>query len=563
MLKKFNDLSIARKLTVSFGCILAVTLIVSGFLIVQTLSLRASVTSNSNAVAALRALQTYQDKIEDSQKTMASLITSGDIAYAKAYEASLAPADEAYETLVAQAKQAKGASTSDQIAAIHDAFGEWQASIATKQLEYLQDPYTVDLARFLQASSDNADLGAKLQANFAELETIYAGIQTKRSQTQADMLTMMQIAAVGSGIVLAAMAVFLATFLSRLIAQPLILLADITNKLKDKNWNVEIRGKSRKDEIGDMLRALEVFRQNGVEHERLETAQHLEAEKKLARAQEIQSAIDAFRTKVAELLSNMSGASDKMAGASDQLHSVSSQSAEFTQNVSRAAGATGMSVQSVASAVEEMSASVNEITQQIQNVSTLSFTTAEASNQASDRVAGLQQSAEKINGVIDMITGITSQINLLALNATIESARAGEAGRGFAVVASEVKDLASQAGKATEQITAIIGAIQGDIAHVVETISAICKSVNEVHSNTTAVAAAVEEQGAATNEISTNILRVSNETGHVVDNVTSVQGKVEETRKVATEVRSLSGHLKECATDLNGAITSFIANVAA
>ena len=135
-------------------------------------------------------------------------------------------------------------------------------------------------------------------------------------------------------------------------------------------------------------------------------------------------------------------------------------------------------------------------------MSTLSRETAASSDEAAQRVQGLSKSAERINNVIDLITGITGQINLLALNATIESARAGEAGRGFAVVASEVKSLATQAASATVEITNVIQAIQGDIARVVDTISAICRSVNEVSTNTSSVAAAVEEQSAATAEIS-------------------------------------------------------------
>jgi len=563
MLKKFNDLSIARKLMLSFGCITVVTLLVSAVLVMQTLSLSASVADNSRAVASLDALQTYKDRIASSQRAMSSLITSGDIAFAKRFEESVEPVAAAHDALVDLASQEKARETLDGIDEMQAAFEAWRTTIAARQLAYMQDPYTVDLARFLEASEDYAALRGQMDEHIRSLETHYTSLQQDRSRKQAATVTTMQIAAVASGLLLLAMSIFLASFLTRLIARPLVSLTGITNQLRDRNWDVVIDGGGRKDEIGDMLTALEVFRQNGIANEKMETAQRVDSERKLQRAREIQTSIDGFKSMSADMLTKMAQASDSMGRASDQLYDVSGQSAAFTQNVSRAASSTGESVQSVASAVEEMSASVSEITQQVQNVSTLSRGTADASELANQRVIGLKQSADRINSVVDIITGITGQINLLALNATIESARAGEAGRGFAVVAAEVKALASQAASATEEITGVVQAIQGDIGRVVETIGAICKSVNEVTSSTASVAAAVEEQSAATNEISSNILQVSSETTHVVSNIVSVQGKVEETRHVAGEVRALSTHLKDCAANLNGAIAGFISEVAA
>ncbi len=559
-LAKFNDLRLAKKFTVAFGCIVAATLLVSLVLIVNTLSLRGSVDANMRAVETLDALQTYADRIDASQEAMAQLVISGDIAFAETFANSLEPVTEARDALLAVVDDDK---VRGQVGEISDDFDTWKSTIADRQLGYMQNPETVDIARFLEASTEKSDLLTTMDAMARELNSHYSQLQDQRSNDQATTLTLMQITAIGSGIVLTAMAILFSLFLSKAIAAPLVQLTTITNRLKDRDWSVEVPKDERKDEVGDMLIALAVFRQNGIENEQMETARRAEAERKLARAQEIEASINSFKRTSADMLNAMSGASEKMAAASDQLHDVSSQSASFTENVSRAAGSTGDSVQSVASAVEEMSASINEITQQVQKVSTLSRQTADASDDAAKRVLGLRESAEKVNNVIDIITGITSQINMLALNATIESARAGEAGRGFAVVASEVKSLANQAGNATVEITKVIEAIQGDIASVVDTISAICRSVNEVSHNTSTVAVAVEEQSAATSEISANIGQVSNDTSQVVQNVSNVKGRVEETRRVAGEVRQLSSQLRESAGSLNSAIAGFIADVAA
>jgi methyl-accepting chemotaxis protein len=560
MLSKFNDFKLSKKFQVAFGAIVAATLVVSLALIGNTLVLGASVDANTRAIATLDALQAYQERVDASQEAMARLVISGDIAFAETFSTSLDGVAEARDTLLSAVDDT---AIKEKVGEIATNFDTWKTTIADRQLDYMQDPYTVDLARFLEASSVNTELVAAADALFHELGTHYSGLQAERSGQQGATLMWMQIVAIGAGIVLTAMAMVFAMFLSRLIATPLVQLATITNKLKDRDWSVVVPQDPRKDEIGDMLKALEVFRQNGIQNEQMEAARRDEAERKLARAKEIELSIANFKRTSADLLTAMSGASEQMAGASDQLHNVSTQSATFTENVSRAADSTGSSMQGVASAVEEMSASIGEITEQVHRVSSLSRETAASSHQATERVLGLRNSAERINNVIDLITGITSQINLLALNATIESARAGEAGRGFAVVASEVKSLANQAGSATEEITKVIEAIQKDIALVVETISTICKSVNEVNDNTSSVAVAVEEQSAATAEIANNITQVSSDTSQVVQNVSSVQGKVEETRRVAAEVRLLSARLKECTGGLNGAIADFISEVAA
>lgn len=560
MLSRFNDLKLSRKFVMAFGCIVAATAVVSLVLIVSTLTLRGSVNANTRAIATLDVLQRYSMRVDAAQEAMTRLVISGNITFAETFADSLAPVEESHKELLAIIDDEAVRGEVEEIAA---GFETWKATVADKQLEYMQDPYTVDLARFLEASSANETVTHHIDAIFHDLTARYGELQTQRSNDQSATLMVMQATAIGSGVILTAMAVIFSMFLSRLIATPLVQLAGVTNRLKDRDWSVEVPQDPRKDEIGDMLKALEVFRQQGIQNEEMEAARREDAERKLARAKEIEASINNFKRTSAELLSAMSGASDEMAGASDQLHNVSSQSATYTENVSRAAGSTGDSVQGVASAVEEMSASINEITQQVQRVSNLSRETAASSDEAANRVLGLRQSADRINNVIDLITGITSQINLLALNATIESARAGEAGRGFAVVASEVKSLAGQAASATEEITSVISAIQADIASVVETIATVRKSVNEVSQNTTSVAVAVEEQSSATAEISNNIQQVSSDTNQVVQNVSSVQGKVEETRRVAGEVRTLSAKLKECAGGLNGAIADFISDVAA
>ena len=137
---------------------------------------------------------------------------------------------------------------------------------------------------------------------------------------------------------------------------------------------------------------------------------------------------------------------------------------------------------------------------------------------ATDRVAAADAQAQRLNdaaqamgGIVELIGNITGQINLLALNATIESARAGEAGRGFAVVASEVKNLANQAKGATDTISKEIEALNGVAVGVGEALAAIKTSIAAVNEFIASTAAAVEEQSIVTQDMSANMQRASAE----------------------------------------------------
>jgi methyl-accepting chemotaxis protein len=123
----------------------------------------------------------------------------------------------------------------------------------------------------------------------------------------------------------------------------------------------------------------------------------------------------------------------------------------------------------------------------------------------------LNDAAQSMSGIVELIGNITGQINLLALNATIESARAGEAGRGFAVVASEVKNLASQAKQATDKIGQEIDSLNNISGDVVGALESIKQAIQNVSEYVTSTAAAVEEQSVVTNEMSSSMQRAAAE----------------------------------------------------
>jgi len=166
-------------------------------------------------------------------------------------------------------------------------------------------------------------------------------------------------------------------------------------------------------------------------------------------------------------------------------------------------------VQTVAAASEEMTASIREISSNMSVSKNSVDEIARQLNQADEMMIHLKNTSTSMESVADLIRDIAGQVNLLALNATIEAARAGDAGKGFAVVASEVKNLASQVGKATDDISHKIKLLQEMSSKAAASTGSINQSTKAVTHSVGATAAAIEEQTAVTQEISSKMQMIA------------------------------------------------------
>ena len=165
----------------------------------------------------------------------------------------------------------------------------------------------------------------------------------------------------------------------------------------------------------------------------------------------------------------------------------------------------------VAAGAEELNASVREISEAMTKSRETASTAVGRVEAADAQAKRLNEAAQAMSGIVELIGSITGQINLLALNATIELARAGEAGRGFAVVASEVKNLATQAKQATDKIGQEISNLNSISGDVVSALDSIKQAIQGVSEYVTATAAAVEEQSTVTSEMSSSMQRAAAE----------------------------------------------------
>jgi methyl-accepting chemotaxis protein len=178
-------------------------------------------------------------------------------------------------------------------------------------------------------------------------------------------------------------------------------------------------------------------------------------------------------------------------------------------------------------------------------------------------MADLNEAAEQVGAIVDLIAKIASQTNLLALNATIEAARAGEMGRGFAVVAAEVKGLAQQTSKATDEIAQRISGIQSATKAAVEHIVTIGQSVKALTAITSSIAHSVEEQEIATQQISESMRAAASNTGRSSNEIRSIE---EASNRGAATIDTLgewTSRLSAAAKDVEGQVSSFFSKVRA
>lgn len=300
------------------------------------------------------------------------------------------------------------------------------------------------------------------------------------------------------------------------------------------------------DEIADMAGALQVFKDNMIESNRLR-AERSEAEKQ-ARAQrriEMQKLADEFEAAVGEIVQTVSSASTELEVSAITLTRTAEQTQQLAGRVEAASEEASSNVGSVAAATEEMTASIAEISRQVEESNRIA---GEAVNQAEAtdaRINELSKAALRIGDVVNLITTIAEQTNLLALNATIEAARAGDSGRGFAVVAQEVKALAAQTAKATHEISSQIAGMQVATQDSVLAIKQIGTTIGRISEIAATIATSVDQQGGATREIARNVEQAARGTSEVATNIVDVNNGARETGSASTQVlssaQSLSG----------------------
>lgn len=389
----------------------------------------------------------------------------------------------------------------------------------------------------------------------------YVGVSIDRDKALAPIMSLRIVMIAVVVVAIAALLAAIGWAIIRLVARPITEMTETMRSLSQGNFDLSVPGLDRADEIGAMAKAVLVFRDNGVQAERLRGEQAAGLAARERRAQAITDLTSNFERTATEVLKAVAEATGEMETSAQSMLSNAERTDRQARSVATATAESSANVQTVAGAAEELSSSIEEIRRQVELSNQISLSAAEDARRTNETVQGLAESSARISEIVGLIKGIASQTNLLALNATIEAARAGEAGKGFSVVANEVKNLANQTARATEDIGAQIGNVQTATHEAVSAIVGIADRIRDVSEIAGSIAVAVEEQSTATKDIALNVHQAAVSTRGISDSVGSVTDAAAETEAASHQVLGAARELSCDADQFEEVVRRFLADV--
>ncbi|WP_050750744.1 bacteriohemerythrin [Paramagnetospirillum magneticum] len=354
----------------------------------------------------------------------------------------------------------------------------------------------------------------------------------------------------------------IAFVIARSITGPVNGIKGCMEQLTAGNLSAEVPGVDRGDELGQMAKAVGVFKEGLLRVKEMEAEQ--EAQKARAEAERkaaMRQLANTFEGSVGKVIQTVTSAATQLQVSSTQMASTAAETSAQATTVASASQQASANVETVAAATEELSSSITEIAKQVERSQSVASRAQDEAANTNVQIRALSENANKIGEIVNLINDIASQTNLLALNATIEAARAGDAGKGFAVVANEVKHLATQTGKATEEIASQIRAVQDGTNNAVHAIDGITKVISEMGEISASVASAVEEQAAATQEIARNVEQAAAGTAEVSSSVVTVEQAARDTGAAAEQIHSAATDLSQQSEFLRAEVGRFLDQV--
>ncbi|HLX17392.1 MAG TPA: methyl-accepting chemotaxis protein [Bradyrhizobium sp.] len=534
------------------------------------------------ALLALRSNQAAVDALVSGavrQSELANELTiTVWISHAKLYRLAATAANETDEKKVAAvAKEASAAAAkiSDAVKAVEAAQGE-SKSERTEKLKAAVAGYLKQSKNAIEMA--DGDAGSALifikgaERNFAEIEKLTDDLIMRSAETKdreiagAGMRLEQQQLTLTCVLLVVAFAGIIVSFLiGRSISRPVVAMSKAMRELAVGNFDVQLPGLERRDEVGQMAHAIQEFKIQAIAKAERETSEREERNRELAMARrtELHNLAERFETAVGNIIEKVGSASSELESSAVILTKSSAATQQLSTVVAAASEETSSNVQSVAAATEQMATSISEIGRQVAESNKIATEAVGQAEKTDARIAELSLAAGRIGDVTQLITTIAEQTNLLALNATIEAARAGEAGRGFAVVAQEVKALAAQTAKATSEISTQIAGMQTATQESVLAIKEISGTIGRVSEIAAAIAAAIEEQGAATHEIARNVQQAAVGSTQVANNIADVNRGAGDTGSASSQVLSSAQLLSDENKRLKAEVVKFLATVRA
>ncbi len=422
--------------------------------------------------------------------------------------------------------------------------GSVDAPMATMMLGQTDD-------RFISVANDIRKILAAttLQSN-SIVENIYDAAETEKLSLATILIVCLAFSIVGS------------VSITRSIVRPIRSVTNIMQRLSAGDTEIKMKYRGRRDEIGQMIDAIEVFRRNTLEIQAMQNSNRKADEQRvLKRKEEMNALAEEFENSVKTIAIRLAGSVTVVRSNAETMSKAANDTSEQSNSTAKTVVGTQENVDSVAQAASELTHTIDGLAQRTNNVLQLANGMSEQSETSNSELERLVASVEQIMPITNLIQGIAQQTNLLALNATIEAARAGEVGKGFAVVAAEVKALAQQSGKATEEIARKIGAVRETCAAVVSTNSQVIAAIQNLRMFANEISTAVEEQSAATVGISANAQLAAESSRVVAANILDLNGRADATYATSNEVLEATGHLLSHTRDVQVNVENFLRHV--
>jgi methyl-accepting chemotaxis protein len=348
------------------------------------------------------------------------------------------------------------------------------------------------------------------------------------------------------------------------IVRPIKSVIDVMQRLSAGQTDVEIGHRGRRDEIGKMVEAINIFRKNMIEMHAMEQKNYQAEQHRAAeRRADMRELADEFEKSVHRTVKEFTDAVAGMHDTAKAMALIAAETRAKSQSIAGIVVDTQTNVDSVASASGELAHSIEVLATQTHDAKELTHSTVAESQNARLNVLQLLEAVSQILPITGLIQAIAQQTNLLALNATIEAARAGAAGKGFAVVAAEVKSLAQQTARATDEINQKIAAVNASCDAVVRIIEQVVSAIGRLGEGTSEMATAVCQQASATQDISRNVQQAADTSRDVANSIVELDVKTRENDEASSQALADAKRLFDQAAILQQQVDKFIHHVRA